>query len=857
MKGKLLLFSFLILFCAVLTPTVSGQKKIGDEVDYNNPVKYRIAGYTVVGAQYTDVQAIKLFSGLQEGQEITIPGDQIADALRKLWKQKLFTDLRFEVGEIRGGDLYLVLHLKEMPRLAMFKFEGVKKSEADNLREKLNLRIGVVCNENLKRTSINIIRDYYIDKGYFNAVVTATQTPINKIENGISIENGVLLSFDIDKGNRMKIESIDLQGANPELIKKLKRQMKDTKEARWWRIFKASKYLDEKYEEDKTKVIAYYNKQGYRNARIESDTLIQISANRLAIKMKIIEDKKFYFRNISFVGNTKHRSTELDSILNIQRGDIYNADLLNSRLNFNQAGRDVASLYTDDGYLGFNVFPVETLIQPDSIDIEVRMYEGKQYRVGKVTIIGNSKTNDHVIYREIRTRPGDLFSRSDVMRSQRELAALNYFDPQKFDIKPIQNDEKGTVDLEYVVEEKPSDQVQLSGGWGGGRVVGTLQLAFNNISMRKFLKPGSWTPVPAGDGQRLSIMASSNGTYFQSYNLSFTEPWLGGRKPNSLTVSILHSVQTNGQPKKRGGEINPFRQSLYITGGNIFFGKRLQRPDDWFVLSAGLTFQHFNLKNYQYFFAFNNGYTNNLNGNITIERNSISDPIYPTWGTRVTLTTKFTFPYTLWGRAIQGKEYDYAKMTQQQKYDWVEYYKIKFTAHWYTALNNHKERKLVLHSNIGFGFLGSYNPKLGQSPFERFYLGGVYLSGFLLDGREIVNLRGYDDLSLTDPVGRGGQPIGAPIITKYSLELRYPISTNPNATVFVQSFLEAARTWTNFQDYDPFNLYRSTGAGVRIFLPQFGLLGFDYGWRLDDVPGRSTMARSQFHFSIGMNLGEL
>jgi outer membrane protein insertion porin family len=439
------------------------------------------------------------------------------------------------------------------------------------------------------------------------------------------------------------------------------------------------------------------------------------------------------------------------------------------------------------------------------------------------------------------------------MRTQRELAALNYFNPEKFDIRTNPKPDEGVVDVEYVVEEKPSDQIQLSGGWGGGRVVGSLGLTFNNFSMRNFFKKGAWSPLPTGDGQRLSISATSNGLYYQNYNLSFTEPWLGGKKPNSLTTSIYHSVQTNGQAKIKNGETNPLRQSLLITGATVSFGKRLQKPDDWFLLYGGVSFQHFTLNKYGSFFSFNQGYSNNLAANLTFERNSISDPIYPTWGSKVTFTSKFTFPYTLWGEKIAGKTYDYAKMTDQQKFDWVEYYKLKFTCNWYTALNKHKDRKFVLHTNVGFGFLGSYNKKLGQSPFERFYLGGVFLSGFLLDGREIVNLRGYDDLSLTSP----NSNTGAPIITKYGAELRYPISTNPSATIYGQVFAEAARTWTDFSDYDPFNLYRSAGVGLRIFLPMFGLLGFDYGWRLDNVPNYSGMARSQFHFSIGMNLGEL
>ena len=696
-------------------------------------------------------------------------------------------------------------------------------------------------------TAKNSILDFYVEKGFFN-----TEVRIKEIPDPI-VKNGIQLTFEIKKGKRVKIEWIDIQGNDQLADKKLKRALKNTKQQAWWRFWKASKYIVKEYEEDLAGVVAKYNKEGFRNAKILKDSICVLSENRIGLVIKLEEDRRFYFGDILFVGNTKYQRSTLDSVLNIKKGDLYNLELLNSRLNYNPNGRDLSSLYTDDGYLNFYSYPLETLVLPDTIDVEIRMGEGKQFRIGEVAISGNSKTNDHVIFREIRTRPGDLFNRSDLMRSQRELNALGFFNPEAFDIRTNPNPDKGTVDLEYVVEEKPSDQIQLSGGWGGGRVVGSLSLTFNNFSVRNIMKKDAWTPLPSGDGQRLSISAMSNGVFFQSYNLSFTEPWLGGKKPNSLTYSVYHSVQTNGQKKYINDALNPLRQSLEITGASFSFGQKWQKPDDWFYFYSGVSYQHFDLNKYGSFFSFNQGYSNNLAGNFTIERNSVSDPIYPTWGSKITLSSKFTFPYSLWGEKVQGKEYDYANMTDQQRFDWVEYYKIKFTAHWYTALNKHKTNKFVLNTNVGFGFLGAYNKSLGQSPFERFYLGGVFLSGFLLDGREIVNLRGYDDLSLTMPSDR----VGAPVISKYSVELRYPLTTNPSATIYALTFLEAGRTWTDFSNYDPFNLYKSGGAGVRIFLPMFGLLGFDYGWRFDDVQRAPNMAKGQFHFSIGMNLGEL
>jgi outer membrane protein insertion porin family len=858
------------------------QTILGNQIDYSAPLEYRIAGISVLGSAYTDVQAIKLFSGLQEGEQIMIPGDKITDAVRKLWKQRLFTDIGVYAAEFRGNDVYLVISLKESARMTKFQISGVKKSEADNIREKLDLRPMTISSEDMKNNAVKSIKDYYTEKGFFNAQVEVKERP------DATLQNGVILDFDVNRGDRVKIEEIVIEGAGlayaqkeilffkkkkmqPVMTERLiKRSMKETKERDWKRVFKSSKYIEEKYEEDKQKVIARYNKEGFRNAKISYDSIYIINPERIGIYMRIEEDKRFYFRNVDFVGNTKYTSSRLDSVLNIRKGDIYNVELLESKLNFNPQGVDVSSLYTDDGYLTFYAFPVETLVEPDSIDIEVRMNEGKQFRIGTVSISGNAKTNDHVIFREIRTRPGELFNRSDIIRTQRELSSLGYFNPEAFDVRTNPRPDEGLVDLEYVLEEKPNDQIQLSGGWGGGRVVGSLQLSFSNFSMRNFGKREAWSPLPTGDGQRLAISASSNGPFFQAYQLSFTEPWLGGKKPTSLSVSASLSRQTNGQTKRlrqrdlensqflrdnyEVGDLNPNLQELKVLGGSVFIGTRLKRPDDYFQLFTGISYQNFQLSNYPDFFGdFTNGESNNIAFNGTLTRSSTSEPIYPTYGSQITITTKFTPPYKFLQETIGGKTFDYDGMTDQERFRLVEYYKFKFTAHWYTALNKHKERKFVLHTNIGLGFLGAYNQDLGLSPFERFYLGGVFLSGFILDGREIVNLRGYDDLTLTQPNSR----TGAPAIAKYSVELRYPLSTNPSATIFALSFVEAGNTWADLRNFSPYNVYRSAGIGLRVFLPMFGLLGFDYGWRLDTLPSFPRMSPGQFHFSIGMNMGEL
>lgn len=814
-----------------------GPIQIGGIVDYKNPGKYKIAGLTVTGAEHTDVQAIKLFSGLQIGDEVQIPGDRISMAVRNLWDQKLFEDVSILLAETRGEDAYLVINVKEVPVLSRFTFNGVSKSEADNIREQIRLVRGTMVNNNLLQVSENIIENYFIEKGFLNAEANITS------EADAAIDNSVFLTINVDKGPRMKISEINFYGVEELNEKKLKRSLKNTKKKRWWSIFKSSKFVPEEFDEDKARLIDKYQKEGFRNAKILSDSVYRTGEKTVGLELRISEGNKFYFRNIDFRGNVKYTTEELRSRLGIEKGDIYNEAALRERVIFSMAGTDISSLYQDDGYLEFQAIPVEVMVENDSIDIEIRINEGKQFRIGEVRVLGNTKTNDHVIYREIRTRPGDLFNRTDIIRTQRELAQLGYFNPEAFDVKPIPHPEDGSVDLEYVVEEKPSDQIELSGGWGAGRVVGTLGVSFTNFSLRNFFNGKAWRPVPTGDGQRLSIRAQSNGLFFQSYSLAFTEPWLGGKKPNALSFSISHSIQSNGQRRFIDGEVNPLRQSLDITGVSLGLGKRLRWPDDYFQLFASASYQHFQLNNFGSFFSFANGESNNFALQLTLQRNSISDPIFPQWGSKISFMTKVTPPYSL-----LTPDRDYASLDDQDKYRWIEYHKWKFTADWYTPLSD--DKKLVLNTKFGMGFLGLYNRDIGLAPFERFYLGGVFLSGFILDGREIINLRGYDDLSLSSSTG-------APVISKYGMELRYLISPNPNAKIYALGFVEAGRTWDAFKEFNPFEVSRSGGVGLRIFLPMFGLLGLDYGWRFDDVLLAPNMPRGQFHFSIGTNLGDL
>jgi len=830
------------------------QIQLGGENDLSIPKEYVIGGITVLGAETTEPQAIKLFSGISEGEKINVPGEKISTAIRNLWKQDLFGNIEIHVAEIRGEEIYLVIKVEERNRLTRFSFRGVSKSDAENLRDKVSLVRGKVINENLVQRAENNIMKYYISKGYLKAKVNTTQTP----DTGAAFSFGDRLDFKVAKGDKIKINEISWGGIAAFPEKKLERTMKNTKEKRWWRVLKRSKFTEGNFKEDKQSILAMFNKKGYRNVKILSDTIWDHNEKTINVHLNILEDRQFYFRDISWLGNSIYTDEQLAQRLAIKRGDIYNEQKLQERLFQSATGSDVSSLYLDTGYLSFNATPVETLVEGDSIDIEVRMYEGKQYRVGKVTIKGNTITNDHVIMREIRTKPGDLFSRSDIIRTQRELSNLGYFDPEQFGVNPMQNPQDGTVDIEYTVVERPSDQIELSGGFGAGRVVGTLGLSFNNFSLRKAFKEGgkAWRPVPKGDGQTLSVRAQSNGQFFQAYSLSFIEPWLGGKKPNSFSVSLSHSVQTNGALKRIevDGEMvdNPNRQDLGITGITVGLGERWKRPDDWFVSRIALSYQYYDLNNFGNIFSFANGISNNLSIQWQLSRNSVNAPIFPTTGSNVGFTVKATPPYS----AIFGK--DFSDATDQEKFKWLEFHKWKFTSAWYTTIagsgdNSYSEkarRSLVLYAKTGHGYLGRYNNSIGDSPFERFYLGGSALTGFQLDGREIIALRGYDDNSLSPTTG-------STFISKYTTELRYPLSLNPSATIYMLAFAEAGNTWSSFREYNPFELNKSTGLGLRVFLPAFGLLGLDYGWRLDDVPTAPGMARSQFHFTIGTNLGEL
>jgi len=843
---KKILFLYFLLFLNFAARSQNFESSPDSSlINYATPKEYEIGGITVSGSDHLDVNVLKLLSGLNVGDKVQVPGDRISTAIENLWKQGLFEDIKITATKIQGKTIYLNITVTERPKLSKYTITGVKKGEADDLREKIKLTKGKVLTDVIIANALQTIKDFYIEKGYLDVKVETT------IEKDAKTEDAAVLNIHVKKGNKIRIKNINFIGVTAFKPMKVKMIFKETKCKRWWNPFNAGKLDEDDFEKDKKSLIDKYNEKGFRDAKIVRDSVYRVDDKHISIDVVVDEGHVYYFRNINWIGNSKYPSKTLSNVLGIKKGEVYNQSKLNTRLFMNPNGNDVSSLYMDEGYLFFNITPVETMATDDSIDLEMRIYEGKQATINKISIVGNSKTNDHVILREIRTQPGQLFRRSDVIRSQRELSQLGYFDPEKMNVTPIPNQANGTVDIVYTVEEKPSDQIQLSGGYGNKNLVGTLGVSFTNFSARNFFKKEAWKPLPSGDGQRLSIQAQSSGLIYRSYNISFTEPWLGGKKPNSLSVTAYHSVQTNGVVASK-----PTYQGLSITGVSVGLGKRLKVPDDYFTLFQELDYQYYSLSNYTNLFnLFTDGHSNEIYYKISIKRNSLQgNPIFPNGGSQLSLSGQFTPPYSLFNHKNYSTE-----LTPEERYKFIEFQKYKFTAKHFIPITNKRgkegkeARNLILMTYGGFGLLSPYNTKTGDVPFERFYLGGSGLTGYTLGGREIIALRGYDDNGSVSPTGGGA------FIAKYSMELRFPVTLNPQATVFVLGFADAGNSWAKVKDFDPFNVKRSTGVGVRIFLPMFGLLGFDYGWRLDDSDyGRGQfMQKSQFHFTIGATIGEL
>ena len=866
-------FLLLTIFTVCMSMTY-GQVVVGNDgpgepikIDYSNPKKYEIGGITSSGTAPLDQRLLSF----HVGDVIDIPGEEISKSVKSLWKTGLYDDVEITVTRFTGNIAFLDVRLEDRARLVSFGFKGTTKSEENDLREKLKISQGNIINDNMKTTCINTIRKYFVDKGFYSCAVKVQEIDDEKIKNAKN------LLFDIQKSKKVRISKININGNHGVTDAVLLRSMKETKEKflfrPFWkmdtaiayclkhpgyyeskdikehmddyfadrvklRIFKKSKFTKETYEDDKVKLIERYNELGYRDAVIVRDTFY-LDGRDMRIDIDVDEGPQYYFRNINFVGNTIYPTSLLKQLLGIEKGDVYNQTLLNKSLTMKEEGDDIASLYMNNGYLFFNANPVEVAIENDSIDIEIRIREGKQARYNKITLAGNTKTNDNVIMREITTIPGQLFNRADLIRTQQVLMSLGYFNQEKMDVQPKPNEADGTVDINYVVEETSSDQLSLSAGYGATGFVITAGIAFNNFSTKKFFKKDAWTPIPGGDGQRLALNVSTNGKWYQYYNMSFTEPWLGGKKPNALTIGVYYQKQANGRNKR-----DETYASSSIAGASVSVVSKLKWPDDYFQMSHTLSYEYYTVKNWSGYYVFSNGFANSLSYMFSLSRNSVNAPIYPREGSSLTFSVQLTPPFSLMGNK------DYSAASDQEKYKWLEFHKWKFNASWFTRIVDN----LVLNVRMKMGFMGCYNKDIGISPFGRFYVGGDGLSNYSYDGREIIGMRGYDDEYLSPY--QDGTSTGAGIFNKFTAELRYPITLNPSATVYVLAFVEAGKGWIDKRQYNPFNMYKSAGLGVRVYLPMFGLLGFDWGYGFDEVPGRTNgkPSGSKFHISINQSI---
>ena len=821
-------------------------------LNYKRQKTYTISDIKISGLEYLNPNHLVAISGLYRNQKIKVPGSELSDAISKYWRYGLFSDVQVVLHKLEGDLVDVEIILKEQPRMKSLTITGIKKGDKDDIEEKIDLRRGTQVTDNVINNTITIIRNHYIDKGFFNTEVKV----IPRADT--SGNNQVDLYIDINKNKRVKIDEIIFEGNEVFTDQRLRRTFKKTKQ-RSVNIFKSKKYIEEEYRNDKQKLLEFYNKHGYRDAQIVNEELVELNDKRIALKLTLLEGSQYYIRSIDWIGNTKYPSEYLNAILGIKEGQLYDKTHLDERLNVDEDA--VSTLYMDNGYLFFNVSPVEVKVENDSIDLELRIYEGKQATINQVMITGNTKTNEHVVRRELYTRPGELFSKTDIIRSVREIATLGHFNPETISPTPIPDPVNGTVDLEYRLEERSNDQLELSGGWGGYYgLVGSIGLRFANFSASRFLDLSAWKPVPSGDGQTLSLRAQTNQNY-HSFNISFMEPWFGGKKPNSFTLSANYTIMKNNKNYNYGNryEINDDGDttdiisynggSFRVLGGAVGFGKRLKFPDDYFSLYTELSFQQYRLDRYYANYGLDDGAYNLLSLKLLLSRSSQDQPIYPRRGSNISLGVQFTPPYSYFDQL------DYGSMDYSEKFNKIEFHKWTFDAAWYTELVD----KLVLAVRAQFGYLGFYTREIGPPPFEKLDVGGSGLSGYMMFGTDVIPMRGYEDGSLTPRNPQTNADDGN-IYNRYYTELRYPVSLNPNATVYLLGFLEAGNCWSQWADFNPYSSKRSAGVGVRAFLPMFGLLGIDWGWGFDEFEsyqngypgGRSDgISGPQWHFIIG------
>ncbi len=820
-----------------VNPVQPSLKVNGLDLDYFNPKEYIIGGTTLSGSKFLEKDVIITLSKLIKGERIVLPGEGTANAIKNLWAQGLFDDVQLDIEKIVEDTVYFDISVVERPRLASFDLHGVSKSQKTDILEKLNEKSGKsIINDNLYNSTSTTIKKYLLQKGFFFTSVNFKTRPDS------TIDNGMVLEVYVDKGRKVKIYEINFTGNQDFSASKLRKFLSKTKQQAFYKIFGSGKFSKEKYEEDKQKLIAKMKDRGYMDAAILKDTVYQYNEKSVGIKIDLFEGPKYYFGNITWAGNAKYTTEYLEKVLGIEKGEVFSEEKLEKKLRGSANSDDVSSVYLNDGYLTFNVEPVQSRIQGDTVDIEMRIYEGPQYTNNRITVKGNTITNDRVVLREVRTKPGEKFSKDLLIRTVREIGQLGNFDESKTVPTPRPNPADGTVDIEYTVEEKPSDQVELSGGFGGGNIIGTLGLTFNNFSLRNLFNLDAYKPLPKGDGQKLSLRGQTNGKYYQSYSFSFSEPWLGGKKPISFGVSAFTSLQSNGAARTASNF-----QKIRLNGVTVSLGRRLNFPDNYFQLSHSINIQQYILNNYPgYLFSTGTSYNFNLTQELT--RDSRNSPIFPTEGSIFRFTIQATPPYSLLNNI------NYATASDKQRYKFTEYHKWKFETQWFQKLAG----KFVVKAQAQFGFLGSYNQAVGQSPFERFKLGGDGMQGFdFLQGSELIAMRGYANNSVI-PVGANenvARNSGSPIFTKYVMELRYPVIASQQATAFLVGFAEGGNTWNRFNDFNPFNIRRSVGLGAKIFLPIFGMLGIDYGYGFDKIPGIPDANKGQFHFSIAQQLG--
>ncbi|MBP5626180.1 MAG: outer membrane protein assembly factor BamA [Bacteroidales bacterium] len=849
----------LTLLALLLAPAMLRAQDGGVEVDYNHPQKYVIAGISVEGNTIFGEQQIINQTGMHKGMVVTVPGEDISNVVRRLYLQRYFEDVAIEIDHVNAqqDSAWFVIRIKERPRVSRWSFSGVKTSERKDIEERLRLRRGGEFSEYVEKTSADIIKRYFAEKGFLLCDVKA------EVQRDSVVKNAIRVNFAIDKGQKVRIKEINFIGNEHVKEYKLARSMKKTKSNKFYNFFHSKKFNEKEYLTDKKSALSAFNEAGYRDARIVRDSIYYVEPGRLGIDLVFEEGEKYYFRDITWTGNSVYTSDALNQVLGIKKGDVYDVVTMEKRLygGGKQNEMDVNKLYRDNGFLFFQINPVEVNIQNDSVDVELRISEGKQATLNNIVINGNDLTNEKIVRRQIFTRPGYLFSQTDFERSVREIASLGQFDPEaimdpKTGWSVLPNALDNTVDIVYNVTEKPSSTLEVSGGWGGKTFVATVGVAFNNFSTHRMFDKSAWRPVPLGDAQNLSFRFQTNGTYYTALSASFTEPWLFGKKPTSLNLSAYYTRQTSSYLALN---ILNHDREMEVFGFSASLGARLKWPDNYFVLYNGFNWQTYRLSNwYSGYFIIDDGITHNINYTLNLVRNSTDQQIYPRTGSEFNFSLQLTPPFSLFrkhdidadGNKVpvgSYKDINYDNWSGRDRYKWIEYHKWKFSAATYSRLIG----DLVLMTRAQFGYLGYYNRNWGYSPFEGFLVGGDGMSGYYSYGTEVVSLRGYENYSLTPQLASkynsNGYAYAGNVYDKFTIELRYPVILQPSSTIYALAFVEGGNCWADIKDFNPFQIKRSAGVGVRIFLPMVGLLGVDWGYGFDGPAG----SKNHFHFVIG------